>query len=131
MLTALAPAGKDQTVELGTRGDVAFLRLAAGARPGRWAVVSTPGDRWFSLEVDGGFSLDYFEEDTSHEDVRAIMARYVDYALRYLAGTGVHSKCSLLGIPELELATESESVRLRRSLGAQIRTLARFGRGRD
>lgn len=126
VLSALAPAEGPQTPELGTRGDVAFLRLASGTAPLRWAVVSTPGDRWFSLEVDGGFSLDYFEEGTSDEDGRAILTRYVDYALQYVAGNAVHSRRGSLGIPELELVTERESVRLRRSLWAQIRTLAGF-----
>ena len=100
-LTALPPGGTQASAELGTNGDAAYLRLESRETPGRWAVVSTPGDRWFSLEVDGGFCLDYFEEDTPDADAEALLARYVEYATQYLSGRGVGARRNFLGLREL------------------------------
>src|SRR6185437_11521899 len=74
LLTSLRPDVNGVLSELGTRRDFAYLRLSASTEPDRWAVVSTPGDRWFALEVDGGFSVLHFEEDTADVDVETLLA---------------------------------------------------------
>lgn len=74
----------DALTETGMRGDAAFLKLSSADRPDRWAVVSSPGDRWFSLEVDGGFSLDYFEEEIDEVEARSLIRRNVALAQEYI-----------------------------------------------
>jgi len=120
-LTALSPDSSHMSAELGTKGDAAYLRLESRETPGRWAVVSTPGDRWFSLEVDGGYCLDYFEESTADDEVQTLLARYLDYATQYLSGRGVSVKRNVVGLRELEVSTETETIRLTKSLGRAIR----------
>lgn len=131
VLSELVPEGYRSCATFGVEGDAAFLRLASQSHPGRWAVVSTPGDRWFSFEVDGGFCLDHFEEDTSDADVKIRLARYVEYAIQYIDGYGVASKRGLLGLPELELLTEEGPVRLRRSISRTILGFTRSGPDRS
>jgi hypothetical protein len=86
LLDSLRPAAIGLSSEIGYRGGAAFLRMWQSSRPGRWAVIWTPGDRWFSLEVDGGYALDHFEEDTPDEGARQLLSKYVDVALAYVLG---------------------------------------------
>jgi len=69
---------------VGTKGYVAMLEVHGTGDNRRHAVVSTPGDMWFSLDVDGGFSLDHFEEETSRQDVRQLIERYYEIAIAYV-----------------------------------------------
>ncbi len=125
VLSSLVPPDPGLLSEVGTRRDIAFVRISSPDTH-RWAVVSSPGDRWFALEVNGGFSLDKFEEDTLDEDVRAYLTSYVGYALQYVRGSNSTEKRNLLGLPEVELTTAEGTVRLSRSLYRTLRDLTRL-----
>jgi hypothetical protein len=116
--------------ELGTRRDAAYLRVTNNAAPDRWAVVSSPGDRWFSLEIDGGFSLEYFEEDLPDEDVQRLLSRYASLAVVYLRDGATARRSRLFRVPSLVVRTGDGDVVLRRSVAAEVKRLLTFGRAR-
>jgi hypothetical protein len=117
-LRSLVPADGTVSAAVETDGDVAQLRLTRGSR---WAVVSTPGDWWCLLSVDGGFSTFELEREPSDDEVRAVLTRFVNLAVHYLAhgGTPVRrpwprSRTLRLQLPETEVV-------LSRVLGARLR----------
>lgn len=132
LMAELAPDIEGVSSEVGTRGEVAFLRVYRTAAPERWAVVSTPGDRWFSLEIDGGFSLDHFEEETPTGDARRVVGLYVRLVAIYLTEGGV-TVAARGGrrTRSVRLAAAGEEYVLRRSIGGQIRNLLRFCDSRE
>lgn len=62
VLASMRPEVDNIEIELGQRGNTAYLQVSSRKDPTRWAAVWTPGDAWFSLDVDGDFSYNYFEE---------------------------------------------------------------------
>jgi hypothetical protein len=102
--------------EVGKRRDAAYLRVFDRHNVTRWAVVSTPGDRWFSLEVDLGFSLDHFEEGTDDAEVQALLRRYVEGAAAYVNGGADELRTGRFGNRPLKIATTDGELVLRRSV---------------
>ncbi|MFK4806209.1 hypothetical protein ACI3KX_10095 [Microbacterium sp. ZW CA_36] len=121
LLSLMRPANVELSAETGLRHDAAYLRIWQPARPDRWGVVCTPGDRWFALQVDGGFSLDHFEEDTDDEDVRRLLSNYVDLAVTYVRGDITAAKTGPLRSPRVTLPTNNGPVDLRMSVLAGFR----------
>ncbi|MFD4958934.1 hypothetical protein [Microbacterium sp. NPDC058389] len=117
-LGSLRPEASDLSSEIGDRRGAAFLRIWQTDRPGRWAVIFSPGDRWFSLEVDGGYSLDLFEEDTPEEEARQLLTKYVDVALAYVRGSMVAERTGRFRAPLVTVPTDAGSTTLRLSLFA-------------
>lgn len=115
------------TCSLGRRGDAAFLRIGSVSAPERWAVVVSPGDRWFSVETPGGFSLDHFDQDLSDQEVRDVLDDFVTVAVSYARSGGVVSRVGRLGFPALTVKTPHGDRTLRRSLVADIRGLLGMG----
>jgi hypothetical protein len=106
--------------EVGIRGGIAYLSLV-GAGSGRRAVVHTPGDRWFSVQVDGGFSWDHFEEVATDDDVRHVLAECVTLATVYVtSGPGPGTVRRRVG-PVLTIRTPDGEVALRRSVADEVR----------
>jgi hypothetical protein len=130
LLTSIRPDSSDISSEIGQRGDAAYLRICTTGEPDRWAVVSSPGDRWFSLEVDGGFSLDHFEEDTPDGDADRRLREYVDAAVQYLRTGAATRRTRIFGIPTLTISTEQGDVMLRKSLTGVIGQLVGIRRQR-
>lgn len=119
----------DLPTEIGTRGDAAFLKLWSSTESERWAVVSSPGDRWFSLEVNGGFSLDYFEEETEESDARSLIRRNVALAQEYVRGdTQPTDRPWRPSVLSLNLA--DDEYQLHRSLSYEIKRLIGLRRPR-
>ena len=114
------------TTEVGRRGDAAYIRMSDESEPGRWADVSTPGDRWISLEVDGGFSLDHFEEGIEPDDLSALISRFVEISVTHLNATTSVSTLNGTLFPVLIVTTAGGSFELRRSLARNLRELLRF-----
>ncbi|MFK3676208.1 hypothetical protein ACI2IP_00670 [Microbacterium sp. NPDC090218] len=85
-------------VETGVRDGAAYLRIASNER---WSVVYTPGDRWFSVETDQGFSANHFEEDVSVSDVIEILDHQIAIACSYVGGEYEMAKSRFLGVPEI------------------------------
>jgi len=129
-LEASRPGTAEASSEIGQRGDAAYLRMESTSDPERWAVVWSPGDRWFSLDVDGGFSLDHFEEDTPDSDVHRILQEYIEVGLRYLREGATPITSRRLGLPALKISTAQGDVVLRRSLVADLKSIFRIGHRR-
>jgi len=125
LLRSIIPAKLDSFSTVGRRGDVAYLRIEGNSEPLRWAVVSSPGDRWFALDVDGGFSLNSFEEDTPDDEARRILAEYVDVAVAYLTNGGTMVKSGWLRSVILTVSAPDGSVVLRRSLARELGSIFR------
>ena len=124
LLESSKPDAAGYVCEVGVRRDAAYLKVASEAHPERWAVVWTPGDRWFSVEIDGGFSLDHFEEDMNDSDVAALVQAYVSIALAYLdIGATLDRRRSVF--PVARVSVESGTVELRRSLATNLRHFVR------
>jgi hypothetical protein len=128
VLDSIRVEASDVVAEVSQRGDAAVLHLSTPGRPGRWAVVSTPGDRWFSLEVDGGYSLDHFEEETSDDDARRLLRLYTSIGLDYLRQAPTPARTSPLSTPTVVVTTGTGDVVLRRSLSKSLQSLLRLGR---
>lgn len=89
----------------------------------QWAAVSSPGDQWFSIEVDGGYSEEYFEEDTSDVDVVDRLGVYLA-AAAYVAGESEVRRSKGLHLAFLVVPTDFGTVELHKSLSARLRELA-------
>ena len=117
VLRALAPEDRSISAVVETDGDVAELRLSRGSR---WAVVSTPGDWWYELTVDGGFSTGEPDRELSDDEVRAVLTGYVDLAVHYLAHGGTEVRRRWPRSPKLLLGGPEGEVVLRQVVGARL-----------
>ncbi|WP_415297624.1 hypothetical protein [Cellulosimicrobium sp. SJTW-1] len=115
----------DLSRDLGQKGDAAYLLVRDPQQPGRWAAIATPGDRWVSLEVAGGYSIDQFEQDVTDEDMRRTIKKYVQVALAYFRDSPAPARARLTGRSSLRVETESGDVVLRKSLADDLRDLLR------
>lgn len=120
-LTSLRPDRPDIVSEIGTRDDTASLRLQIAMDPDRWALVNTPGDRWFSLNIDGAFSLDYYAEDETDDEVRSVLTRYVKLAVLYLDQRPSPRRTGLFRLPAVTIRSHDGPVVLRRSVATTLR----------
>ena len=127
VLRSLAPAADIHRSELGMRRDAAYLRIAVTEDDTRWAVLCSPGDRWVSLETEGGFSLDHFEEGISDADIRRILGDFMSLATAYLDGHHRIERRGRLGIPVLIVDSADGPAELRRSIAREIRDFFRPG----
>jgi hypothetical protein len=130
LLTTLRPEGSDIATELGQRDDVAYLRITLPGNPDHFAVVNSPGDRWFGLDVDRGFSLNHFEEDTPDDDVVRIFRRYISVGLEYLRQNPRPVRTGLLRFQVIKVSSGEGDVVLRRSVADHMKGLTAFGRRR-
>lgn len=111
-LETLRPNADDLSCEAGVRDGAAFVRVWRRSESDRWAVVRTPGDRWFAVEIDGGYSLDHFEEDASDDDVRELLRRYVDIGLAYVRGDSIPRKTARFRSAVVTISTAQGEVEL-------------------
>ena len=128
LLDACAHGLEGMSTEVGLRGDAVYLRVAEPSREDDWAVISSPGDRWFSLEVAGGYSLDHFEEETSDRDARRILEEHGRVAHAYLRSRPAPTPVGRCGRSALTVEAESGPVVLRKSLAGDVRDLLRWRR---
>jgi len=118
LLRELASSVVGADVEVGTRGKApnssAYIKLTSVSDLGDYAVVWTPGDRWFSLDVKGGFSLNEFGEDCEASEVRAILERFLRVATAYIEGRRSLVKSRFLRATHLVVEGDDGPVILRR-----------------
>jgi hypothetical protein len=125
-LASMRPEAATIESELGQRGHTVHLRVSRVGSPERWAVVWTPGDVWFSLEVEGGYALDHLEgEDTPDDDVRRILAELIEIAVQYVLSDTTPGKTRFLSFPTMTLATPHGEVVFRRSLVHNLKSMFR------
>lgn len=124
-LRLLGRSFPEDAVEVGIRKDCAYLKIDGDER---WSVAWTPGDRWFSVDTDAGYSLNYFDEGAPDREVLGILRFHVDVAAAYVRGDYV-TKCSrILRVPELHIIVEGGSAVLTMSLCASLRYALRRAR---
>lgn len=117
--------------ELGIRADAAYLKLTSKADQTDYAVVWTPGDRWFSLDVAGGYSYDYFEEDTPDSEAADRIAQLVDAAVAYIDGRGSVTSSRLLRVPVIHIETDDGHFELRLSTFDAVKRALRIRKPRS
>lgn len=100
------------TSEVGIRDGKAYLKVSPDSDPSEYAVVWTPGDRWFSLDVAGGYSYDYFEEDTPDVDVVELLGKLAQAATAYIEGRRSTTLSRFFKIPTVRVETDSGPVEL-------------------
>jgi len=122
-LEALAEPREDLTTEVNTRERCAYLRMEHTGAPGDFAVVSTPGDRWFSLDVRGGYSVDRFEEGLSDDEVNQVLEDLVQLATAYLSGARRTVRTRILRLPQIVIEGAHGSTTLRLSLPHALKHL--------
>lgn len=114
--------------EMGRKRTAAYLKLFDESEPGRWAVVWTPGDGWVSLDLDGGFSLDHYEEEIEDDDLKAVISGYIEVAVAYLNATSRENLPIGRRFPVLTVTTPDGTIELRRSLVQNLQEMFKFGR---
>jgi hypothetical protein len=130
VLRALRPQHEGVDTDLGIRKGAAFLRMRRTAAPERWAVVWTPGDRWFALDVDGGFSLNRFDEEITDGELQQLLERYVDVGLAYVLGDMAPTSAGLFRARVLRGTTDDGHFDLTQSVAAAVKDAFRVGRSR-
>jgi len=123
MLDVLAIAHTDLDVATELRDGAARARFARG---GRWAVVSTPGSRWFSVETDTGHRTQLVDATSSKDESARLLAVYVDIAEAYVRGDAEPARSGVLGGTALTVDVNGRPVVLTPSFGRRVRAL--FGR---
>ena len=103
------------------RDRVARLRVSQPDSE-RVAVVSTPGDLWFSIDVESGLSLDYFDEEVPDVEVEQRLKDYVEVAVAYVQGGGT-VKMGRGGPRSLQIQHNGTTFYLSRSLGGTLRAI--------
>ncbi len=81
MLEVLVVAQADLDVMTELRDGAAWARFSRGER---WALVSTPGSRWFSVETDTGHRMQLVDASSSKDQSAQLLAVYVDVAEAYV-----------------------------------------------
>lgn len=116
------------TCDVTSEDGVSRLRLADAAS-GREAAVSTPGDRWFALDVDLGLSLNHFEEEVPDSEVEELLRDYVAAALAYVTDEG-KVEVDQAGARAVRIRVGDKHLELRRSVRGAAVSMLRGGRGR-
>lgn len=123
ILHSLEPVDRALVCEAGTKRGRAYLRVSSDIEQ-RWAVVNTPGDRWFALDVNGGFSLEQFVEGLDGAETRELLEAYVAWAQRYVLH-GPSAVRTVMRSRRIELSDGRDTVELRKSTIAEIRDVFR------
>lgn len=121
ILRSLRPNLDGVDAEVGTRKGAGYLHMTKTARPERWAVIWSPGDRWFALDVDGGFSLNHFDEELPDDEMRRLLEKYVDVGLTYVHGDSVPTSGGHFRPRVLRVTTEDGDFELRLSVAAALK----------
>jgi hypothetical protein len=121
VLRSLQPDHDGVDADIGIRDGAAYLQMKKTGRPDRWAVIWSPGDRWFALDVDGGFSLNHFDEELPDDEVRSLLEKYVEIGLAYVLGVSVPTSAGRFKARVLRVTTEDGDFDLRLNVGAALK----------
>lgn len=114
--------------EIGERDRVAFVKVSRVDGSADYAVIFTPGQVWFALEVSGGCGHTIFDEDATDEEVAAILNTLFGAAMAYLDGRKSTSVSRVLKLPSVLLDTETGPLELHLSLVGAVKTLLKRAR---
>jgi len=85
-LEGLVDAYADLAPATGVSDGDAFVRFSVGER---WAVVSTPGTRWFSVRVDSGHRARLDDATSTRAEAAMLLRTYVAIGAAYVRGEAV------------------------------------------
>ncbi|MCG7418418.1 MULTISPECIES: hypothetical protein [Microbacterium] len=80
-LERIVPGYADLSPETGVSDGDAVVRLSSRER---WAIVSTPGTRWFSVRVDTGHRVRLDDTTSSREEAAMLLTTFVEAAAAYV-----------------------------------------------
>lgn len=120
MLEVLCIAQADLEVTTALRSGAAWARFE---RNERWALVSTPGSRWFSVETDTGHRLQLVDANSSKDQSAQLLAAYVDIAEAYVRGDARPARGRGWGGSILALDVNGRQVILTQPLSRRLRTM--------
>lgn len=106
----------DLAPETGLSDGDAFVRLSAGQR---WAIVSTPGTRWFSVRVDSGHRVRLDDATSTRAEAAMLLRTYVAAGAAYVRGEAVARGDRLI------VSAHGREVSLTRPFGARLRARLR------
>ena len=134
LLAELSGSIDQARVEVGTMGDsphdYAYLKLISIADPNDYATISSPGDRWFTLAVPGGFAHNEFSEFNDNAEVRRILEQYVVAGSNYLEGLREKGESRFLHTPYVTVTTGDRQLKLQLGIRDEIKHLASSTRPR-
>lgn len=116
LLSERGAAAEGLLAEVGTAGraphDYAYLKLTTPSDTERYAIVSTPGNRWFELEVTGGYNTGRTDDLASDETVREYVEQFLRAAIAYLNGRSSIRKSGIFRVPILTIETDGRPINL-------------------
>lgn len=123
LLRELAPGDSAIHSEVGSRGDVAALTLNLIGQRGRSVLIESPGDWWFTLTTDGGYSAVHADLDLQPEAIREVLASYVKVGRAYLRQGGELRRSGWLRFPVLLIEEGPDRVTLSRPVTTHLASL--------
>ncbi|WP_298874851.1 hypothetical protein [uncultured Microbacterium sp.] len=122
MLEVLVVAQADLDVMTELRDGAAWARFSRGDR---WALVSTPGSRWFSVETDTGHRMQLVDASSSKDQSAQLLAVYVDVAEAYVRSDVVPAPGRGLGGSVVTVDVDGREVLLHLPLARRVRGMFR------
>lgn len=126
LVASLIVPNDDLVITRSSRGDVVEVRVspAREGAPRRHALITTPGDWWVSLRVDGGYADSIPVREPDAVELSAHVGRYLRAAEHYVRSGGVPTRAGRMRWPALRVGG-SEPVVLPRIVGEQVRSVLR------
>lgn len=122
MLEVLVVAQADLDVSTELRDGAAWARFSRGPR---WALVSTPGSRWFSVETDTGHRMQLVDASSSKDQSAQLLAVYVDVAEAYVRSEAVPTPGRGLSGSVIAVDVDGREVLLHLPLARRVRAMFR------
>lgn len=82
-IEGMVDAYADLSPVTGLRDGEASVRLSSGER---WAIVSTPGTRWFSLRVESGHCTRLVDATSTRDEAAMLLGTYVAAGAAHVRG---------------------------------------------
>jgi hypothetical protein len=121
----IAALRSEARIEVGVDGnaphDFAYITLYSDSDPEQFAVVSSPGSRWFEIKVNGGFYTGRADDMADDAEVREYIEEYVEAATAYLAGRWSRRKSWLFHLPIIVIEAKPRDLRLGLNFGVGIK----------
>lgn len=93
----------------------AYAKVMLPADAGTYAVVWSPGDRWFNLDSSARFGTFELGEGFDDQTVTHILANYLDAAVEIVLGRAAQGASRILRRPVLTVTTDDGLMKLRRA----------------
>lgn len=116
ILRRIQPPTPNIISEVRITDDMAGMHLSVQSNPERWCWVSTSGDNWIRLGVDGGYANLSFNDEASDGQVESALQDLVDLAVLYLTKPPKVTYFGRWRFPGIEVQGVRSSITLRRTV---------------